>query len=214
MRYHYFIPVYQQSSWYDLQFLRYRVQQTEIGNYGSFFALLPPLLKTQKIRILKKWKNCWRYHHFTQVQQNPQSYDVQFLRHGVRQTEFFVILDHFLAFYPLTTWKIKILKNEKSIWICHHFTHECHKLQSYDVCFLKYGIWQTYFLSFWAIFCPFIPLVIPNIKTWNKCKNPGDIILLHMCTKNHNHMMYASWDMEYERHIFCHFGPFFSLLSH
>ena len=40
-------PVYQKS-WYDLKFLRYRVWQTEIGNYGSFFA--------QKIRILKKWK--------------------------------------------------------------------------------------------------------------------------------------------------------------
>ena len=32
-----FTPVYQNSSWYDLQFLRYRVWQTEIGNYGSFF---------------------------------------------------------------------------------------------------------------------------------------------------------------------------------
>ena len=51
-----FIPVYQQSSWYDLQFLRYRVWQTKIGNYGSFFAILPSPLKTQKIRIFKKWK--------------------------------------------------------------------------------------------------------------------------------------------------------------
>ena len=55
-RYHCFIPVYQQSSWCDLQFLRYRVWQTEIGNYGSFFVLYPPHLKTKKIRILKKWK--------------------------------------------------------------------------------------------------------------------------------------------------------------
>ena len=29
-----------------------------------------------------------------------QSYDVQFLRFGVRLTEFFVILDRFLPFYP------------------------------------------------------------------------------------------------------------------
>ena len=55
-RYYYFIAVYQQSSWFDLQFLRYRVWQAEIGNYRSFFALYPPPLKTQKIRILKKWK--------------------------------------------------------------------------------------------------------------------------------------------------------------
>ena len=97
-RYHYFRPVYQQSSWYDLQFLRYRVWQTEIGSYASFFALLPSP-KTPKIRILKKRKNCSRYHHFTQVYQKPQSYGVQFLRYKVRQTEFFVILGHFLPFY-------------------------------------------------------------------------------------------------------------------
>ena len=55
-RYHYFMPVYLQSSWYDLQFSRYRVWKTEIVNYGSFFALLPSPIKTKKIRILKKWK--------------------------------------------------------------------------------------------------------------------------------------------------------------
>ena len=48
-RYHYFTYVYQKSWWYDdLQFLRRRVRQTEIGNYGSFFVLLLPPLKTKK----------------------------------------------------------------------------------------------------------------------------------------------------------------------
>ena len=32
--------------------------------------------------------------------QKSQVYDVRFLRYGVRQTEFFVILDHFLPFSP------------------------------------------------------------------------------------------------------------------
>ena len=32
--------MYQKSWWYDLQFLRYRVWQMEIGNYVLFFALL------------------------------------------------------------------------------------------------------------------------------------------------------------------------------
>ena len=27
----------------------------------------------------------------------------------------------------------------------------------------------------------------------------GDVIILHMCTKNHNQMMYMSWDMECNR---------------
>ena len=29
-----------------------------------------------------------------------------------------------------------------------------------------------------------------------------DIIILQMCTKNHNHMMYGSWDMECDRQNF------------
>ena len=68
-------------------------------------------------------KNCWRYHAFTHVYQKPQSYDVQFLRYGVRQIVA-VVLGHFLSFSPshLTTQKIIFFKkNEKSISRCHHF---------------------------------------------------------------------------------------------
>ena len=42
----------------------------------------------------------------------------------------------------------------------------------------------------------------------------ADIIILQMCTKNHNHMMYGSWDMDCHRQkflslwtIFCPFTP-------
>ena len=58
LRYHYFTPVYQTSQLYDLQILKYRVWQTEIGNCGSFLALLPPKNPSLEIiiRILKKWK--------------------------------------------------------------------------------------------------------------------------------------------------------------
>ena len=45
-------------------------------------------------------------------------------------------------------------------------------------------------------------------------KASWDAIILHMCTKNQNHMMYASQVMEYNRHNFlsfwatlCHFIP-------
>ena len=81
----------------------------------SFFAPPPPPphTKNSENQNLKKMKNnCWRYHHFTHVYQKPQSCEVRFLRYGVRQT-IFVISDHFLPFYPLTTYKIKILKNKK-----------------------------------------------------------------------------------------------------
>ena len=86
-----------------LWFLRYRAQQTQFFLiFGPFFALSPPPfllpLTTQRIKTLTKWKKHWRYHHFTQVYNKWQSYDIWFLRYEVQQTEFFVILGHFLLF--------------------------------------------------------------------------------------------------------------------
>ena len=43
-------------------------------------------------------------------------------------------------------------------------------------------------------------------------KIAGDIIILHMCTKSHNHMKYSSWDTELGRiflGILDHFLPFY-----
>ena len=36
------------------------------------------------------------------------------------------------------------------------------------------------------------------LKKWRK-KIAGDIIILHMSTKNHNHMRYSSWDTKIEK---------------
>ena len=59
------------------------------------------------------------------------------------------------------------------------------------------------FLSFQAIFCSFALLLNPKIEIQKKCKKPlGDIILLHMCTINQDHMMYGSWDMKCNRQNF------------
>ena len=59
-------------------------------------------------------------------------------------------------------------------------------------------------------FLPFYPLQNPKIKILKNEK----ICFLHMCTKNHNHVMYGSWDMECDRQnflslwtIFCPFTP-------
>ena len=43
-------------------------------------------------------------------------------------------------------------------------------------------------------------------------KIAGDIIILHIGTKNHNHMRYSFWDTLWDR-IYCHFGSFFFLLN-
>ena len=101
--------------------------------------------KNPKIKVLKNEKICWRYHHFTHVYQNSQSYDVRFLRYRVRQTEFFVILGHFLPFQPPDNLENQNFKIEKNTWRYYHFTHLHHKWQSYDAWFLRYGAQQTEF---------------------------------------------------------------------
>ena len=60
--------------------------------------------------------------------------------------QFFVILGHFLLFYPLLTQKIKIGKNVKSTWRYYPFTYVHHKSRSYDVWFLRYGVQRTKFI--------------------------------------------------------------------
>ena len=47
--------------------------------------------------------------------------------------------------------------------------------------------------SFWATFCPFTSLISQKIKIKKKMKKAsGDIIILHMGTKNYDQMMYSS----------------------
>ena len=52
-------------------------------------------------------------------------------------------------------------------------------------------------------------------QTFEKMKKiAGDIIIFHMCTKNHSHLMYSSWDTKWDRIFFVilgHFCPFNSL---
>ena len=51
---------------------------------------------------------------------------------------------------------------------------------------------EVIFFPFWAIFCPFTPNSPKNQNKKKKKKTLGDIIILHMCTKNYDHMMYSS----------------------
>ena len=89
-------------------------------------------------------------------------------------------------------------KIKKNTWR-YYFTPVYQKYW-YDPQFLRYRVWQTEFLSFWAIFALLLPLPplttqkIQILKNWKKM--PGDIIILHMCTINETHVMYGSWDTE------------------
>ena len=69
---------------------------------------------------------------------------------------------------------------------------------SYDIWFLRYQLKQTDFLChlgpFFALLRP-PPLTAPKDENIKKLKTPGDIIILHKCAKNHDYMLYCSWDM-------------------
>ena len=58
------------------------------------------LITTQKMKILKNWKN------FKHVSRKRQSHDVWFLSYQAQRIDLFVILDHFFPFTLLTTQKI------------------------------------------------------------------------------------------------------------
>ena len=81
-----------------------------------------------------------------------------------------------IIFYPftlLTTWKIK---NEKILQKVLKKLKRQPEISSFhiSVWFLRYEVWQTEFLSFWAIFCPFTPLTTQKIKLLKKfLKNPS-----------------------------------------
>ena len=92
--------------------------------------------------------------------------------------------------------------------------HMCTKTHNH----MRHGWWNTE----WdrqnvVILGHFLPFYLPNnLENQNfekMTKASGDVIVLHMCTTNHNHMMYASWDVACDRHvlsfwaIFCPFSP-------
>ena len=123
--------------------------------------------------FLKKiLKNTWRYHYFTPAYQKPQPYEARFLRYGVRQTNFFVILGHISHFYPSNNPENKNFEKIKkafgNVIILHLRTkNQDHMMNvSWDM-----ECERQNFLSFWSIFCTFTPLLTPEIKILKKCKN-------------------------------------------
>ena len=122
----------------------------------------------------------------------------------------------FCPFSRLTTWKINIFKLKKTpgdIIILHIFTINDN--------YMKYGSWdmERSRQNFFVILDRFLYFYPPNnSKNQNfikmkKKKKAGDIIILHKCTKNHDHMLYCSFDMGLNGcNFYLHFGLFFALL--
>ena len=119
----------------------------------------------------------------------------------------------FCPFTPLPTRKIEISKN-KNTKRYYHFTHVHHKWcmvvwydVSYDVWFLRFRAQPAMFDHSGPFFLPFYPSTNQTKQNFKKLKTrAGDIIILDMCTKNHDHMLYCSWDTTCDG---CNFFLFF-----
>ena len=127
----------------------------------------------------------------------------------------FVVLGHSLPFDPPKNPKMKNFDKKKK---------KCLEVLSLCTCVLQmtimmYGSWyikhgRHNFLSFWAVSCPFTPNNPENQHFEKMKKAQGDIIILHKCTINGNHMIYDSWGINCNRHIICHLWPFLALLRY
>ena len=97
-RHYHFTYVYHKWQSDEVWFLRYDVRQ----NFLSFWAIFCPstLATTQKIKILRKKKNTWRYYHFTQVHKKLWSlyYTIPEIWHVTDA----IFIFHFRLFFALS----------------------------------------------------------------------------------------------------------------
>ena len=154
---------------YDVWFLRYGVCDRQ--NFLSFWTVFSPFspLTTQKIKNFEKITKAWINYHFTHVYHKWQLYDVWLLRYWAQQTEYFVILDHFCPFIPLTIQKIKILKKWKKTLQDIIILHKC-TVNGNDMMYGSSGMERDgqNVLSFWTVFCTLTPLNNPKNQNFEK----------------------------------------------
>ena len=108
----------------------------------------------------------------------------------------FLILDHFLPFYPINDPENQNFNKMKKItediiifnkWIINynHMMYSSWDMKrATDIIFCHFG-------PFFALY----PTNNPKNQDVEKMKKTRGDIILHNCTKNHDHMLYCSWDM-------------------
>ena len=189
-------------------------------NSEFLFGIYWWIWKKQLLKKLLKWtkkkrkKSTWRYY-FTTVYQKPWWYDLQFLRYWVWMTE----IGNYELFFAIhckrpppknqNFEKMRKLAGDIILYMCtKNHNHTRHR--SWDMEWDRQNI-----LLFWAIFCRFTSLLTPKIKIGKKIKTTttGDIIFLHVCTINENHMMYNSWDIRCDEQNFLPFWAIFCPLT-
>ena len=136
-----------------------------------------------------------------------QLYDVWFLRYVAWQTQYFVILDHFLPFYPLKNPKNHNFDNIKkmlksSFYMCTK--NPCISRCTVSKTWSEADTISCHLGSFFGLLQslppPLMILKIKILKKWKKWKN--NIILLHMYNINEDYMVSGSWNISQDRQDF------------
>ena len=146
-------------------------------NFLSFWTVFCPfiLLKTWKIKILKKWKNCQEILSFyTCIPQMKIIWCMVPVIWSVTDRIFLSFCTVVFLFNPLTTNpKNQNFEKMKKTLGDIMFLHMC---TIYDVWFLRYRAQQTEFLSLWTIFYTFTPLTTQKVKILKKWKKHLEIL--------------------------------------
>ena len=126
----------------------------------------------------------------------------------MRQTELFLILDHFLPFYfppPNNPENQNFVKNGNKYLVPGDIIilHKCTKYDKHMI----YGFWdmkhnRQIFFVILGQFLPFYPTSNPKNQNFEKKKHLKILSFYKSGTKNHDYMLYCSWDMAHDRSIF------------
>ena len=142
-------------------------------------------MEKKKIKNSRFWKmkKIAGYIIILHMYQKSQSYEVWFLRYGVRHRFFFLVLERFLSFYPPSNLKNKNFEKKKKTLGDILILHRCAINDNH----LMYGSWDIKcdghkFLSFWTVFCPFTTLRAQKIKSKKKKKNEKNTCRYHHFT--------------------------------
>ena len=183
-------------------------------HFGPFFALLlSNNTGNQNFEKMKKILGDFIISHKCTINDNHMMYDSWDMKCN---TEFLVILGHFLPFHPTNHPKIQNFGKMKKILEDSIILDKCTKNNYYMLCCswdVARNICNCYF-SFWAIFCLFTSLAAWKIKIKKKHEKetPGDIIIYNSVPKIMI-ICYAFPEMWHITDVLIFdFGPFCALL--
>ena len=148
----------------DVLFLRYGVQQTEFFVIWTTFCPFTHLT-TQKINILKKWKNCkaiLSFHSCIPKMTFIWCMVPEMLR---AMDRIFCHFGPFFFLYPLNNLQNPDFEKMKQLLGDIIISHMCTINDNHDVWFLRYGAWHTEFFVILDHFLPFY--TSNNLKNQN-----------------------------------------------